>query len=643
MSIRAYSSSLTHTHLPMLVGLLFSASAALALQSSPPLDPTASEVHWRQVGSMSHPGIPCPAPSAGWKAPIQLDAGGERFCIYESSGTVSSTDVTALRTTTGLPELEPDRMAVRPSGAIINALRSEQSERFLEQAGDVWLPPPPPFAGGQAHLGLLDTQPTSDPGVMLGAADNSPHGRTLRRFAQFLLCKTQPCPVQSHARLSLPHTDFHPTDPELSPRDEVQGGLFGTISELGEQLVAEVAAWTAGAPPGDRLVLNLSVAWDGALFGGLETDAGGAPNPADMPVDVRLVYRALEDAADAGILVIAAAGNRVDHRQAQGALLPAAWERAASPSASGAYRPLVYAVGGVDSLGRELALSQPLSRPPRVAYADHALLENDGAGPTALLTGSSVAALVVSVAAAAAWSYDLSLSPGQLMDFLYLSGDSLAEPVELCLPDVDSEPCASQRPGVRRLSICRAVEAVCSAAGECPAPFDLGSPSPCTPWAPSPPDLSALEEAAFEPDGSATYGSFLIGDPGAPCIAPSLTATAALPNPDPCPSRQYNGLGATPWVRPQPGSNPCPNCPILDHSLHVEISDDFEGTLSSPSLLACGTSITLPMPPLAAAGTFRVDDLPPLGDCTEGLLTFVTTDDDGESSTSTVSSVRISP
>ena len=642
MWFRASSSVPTAIHVLLLTTSLgVTAAPALSLTSSPLLDPEASKVHWRQIGWIPHPGIPCPAPSAGWASPMQIDAGDERFCIYEFSGVVTPADVIALQAATGLPELAPDRMAVRPSGVIDNALRAEQSDRFLEQVGDVWLPAP--LSAGQVHLGLLDTQPTSDPGVILGASDTSPHGRTLRRFAQFLLCKTQPCPVQSHARLSLPHTGFHPTDPELSPRDELQGGLFGTISELGEQLVAEVEKWTTAAPPGDRLVLNLSVAWDGSLFGGLETDPSSAPDPLAMPVDVRLVYRALEDAADAGILVIAAAGNRVDHRQAPGALLPAAWEQAASPSGFATYRPLVYAVGGVDSLGQTLSLSQPLSRPPRLAYADHAVLQNDGAGPTALLTGSSVAALVVSVSAAAAWSYDPSLGPHQLMDLLYLSGDSLPEPVELCLPDADTEPCASERSEVRRLSICRAVEAVCSAAGDCPSPFDIGSPSPCTPWAPSPPDLSALEEAAFVPDGSATYGSFLVSDPGDPCTAPSLAAAAAPANPDPCPSRQYNGLGATPWVRPQPGSNPCPNCPILDNKLHIEVSDDFEGTLSSPSLEACGTSITLPVPPLEAAGTFRVDDLPPLGDCAEGLLTFVATDGDGEEPTSTISSVRISP
>ena len=342
--------------------------------------------------------------------------------------------------------------------------------------------------------------------------------------------------------------------------------------------------------------------------------------------------------------------NRADHRQAPGALLPAAWERAFAPSAglsSSPYRPLVYAVSGVDDHGQTLANAQPQSQAPMAAYGDHAALADDGSGTaTAHLTGSSVAAVVVSAAAAAAWSYAPWLDAAEVMDEVYRSGDlTTASPPDLCLPDPEAEPCATARPTVRRISVCKAVDRVCSFTEGCPPPFDTTSPSPCPPWPTAAVDLGEVDLSPFVPAAVSTLSDLALISPISPlCTLTSFFDSAGAPPADPCPSWQLNGAAAAPWVHPQPGSTPCPNCPLIHGVLSIAVDDSIDGILREPALIACGVSLSLPVPDLGTdlPTTHQVEGIEPPPGCTSGLLAFTHLDPEGEIS-STVSPIRITP
>ena len=200
------------------------------------------------------------------------------------------------------------------------------SERFFSQVGK----PRAPLTINDrlgVRLAFLDTQPNGI-GVpkQLG---RSQHGYTLAHIARHLVCSPETsdhCAAQITTRLALPIVKFDAKSQKLTERDTKRGGRLGTQSDLAEAIRLEVDAWRrdrqrVSAP--QRLVLNLSLAWDGELFGGLDEKL-----VAEMKAGTQAVYRALEYAAGFDVLVVAAAGNRKDcPQETVGPLLPAAWER----------------------------------------------------------------------------------------------------------------------------------------------------------------------------------------------------------------------------------------------------------------------------------------------------------------------------
>src|SRR6185295_8822360 len=157
-----------------------------------------------------------------------------------------------------------------------------------------------------------------------------------------------------------------------------------------------------------RIVMNLSVGWP-AAFGGSEAVID------DMPAPVQAALAVLEFASCRGAIVVAAAGNRSWGPDGDtGPLYPAGWEvrpapglqacidRGAQPrpadfppATSTVYRPLLYAVGGVQANNRVLANSRPASEPRLTAFADHAVVDDTTGAPTAVLSGTSVSTLLV--------------------------------------------------------------------------------------------------------------------------------------------------------------------------------------------------------------------------------------------------------
>ena len=182
---------------------------------------------------------------------------------------------------------------------------------------------------------------------------------------------------------------------EDSPDDpgDDAGGHQGRIGDLAAAILAEIERWQA-TDPKSKLVLNLSVGWDGEY---IDPDK---KKEADLEASSRAVYDALRLASHLDVLVIASSGNRSGGVHSQSSLLPAAWESSPPtwlPCPLG--KKVVYAVGGVDWQGLPLPNTRPAGLPWRVAYGDHAVARtpSDGAvESTKMYTGTSVSAAVVS-------------------------------------------------------------------------------------------------------------------------------------------------------------------------------------------------------------------------------------------------------
>ena len=204
-----------------------------------------------------------------------------------------------------------------------------------------------------------------------------------------------------------------------------------------------------------HLILNLSLGWDGEGLGDLK-----AREPS-----VRLVQGALRLAAQKGVLVIAAAGNRRGGSPGSRLpILPAAWELRRPSSLAVRLVPQAGLRGGRSGLAGVAAVQCPPRRlPRRVAYGDHAVAEVGGR-PTRIYTGSSVSTAVVSAVAAVVWHLRPDLTPDQVMKLIDHSGRVLPAradfyPWRHILPP----------PRIQRVSLCAAVTRACGpGVGPCP-------------------------------------------------------------------------------------------------------------------------------------------------------------------------------
>jgi hypothetical protein len=604
----------------MLFGLLMAGRATLALAGpaipvSPPYDPDLARPHWRFVGLMppeSGDACPEPRPSGGWTTaglfPGATDAWLKRFCLYEHAGVSPAPPHVG-----GLQRLDPDAMALAPmGGALRDALWPSLRDHFLQQAGHAELPA---VAGAElVRLAVVDTAATRETG---GEADpgTSPHGYTLLNMAKELTCDAAgACRAQVSSRLALAWMCFD-RNQQAGCRNLAEGGIVGSIAEVAAAIYTETEAWRATTTR--RLVLNLSIGWPG-VFGGSE------PVIDQMPAPVAASLAALEYASCRGAIVVAAAGNRSWGPQGDaGPLYPAGWEARTAPSfvacqdrgaqprpadfpgASGIYRPLVHAVGGVDAGGRPLANSRPGGEPRLVAFADHAVVEDALGAPTAVFAGSSVATLVASAAAATVAYYRPDLRPDQVMDMVYTSGADLGRVPAFCL---GGAPCPVTTLHARRASLCAAAAEACTKPGSCPAlPECLDAAAL---------DLSGVDLRPFvetaQPADLGTLGTRF--PTSATCRGERLLHGKPVPR-DPCPHWQYYGGWPYRAADPQPGSDPCPNCTemLVDGLaggtgvLYVEIDDQFQGELTDATLKCGAETWSLGLGPLRAGDTAVVE------------------------------------
>lgn len=638
---------------------LTAAKSNWAIPVDPPLDVNGAALTWRWIGIKSDPkSALCPKPTSvipGTWSTSHLFSNGpsslRRYCMYEGGGPDSAAaELKALVTSGKLIQVAPDSMAVAGAGALNDAIWGRLHDHFLDQAGDVALPLPT-GSGRVPRLALLDTAATRVTNLE-EYRGNSHHGFTLINMAKDLLCDASGtgCLATVAARLALAYEAFDSKSQDLSVRNEPEGGIFGTIAELARAIREEVHLWES-APAKRHLILNLSVAWE-ERFGGTESAVG------KMPPSVRAVYDALVDASCRGVLVVAAAGNVGGGPDREvGPLLPAAWERIAAPgygqckrvlgadpgsslfpsSGETPYRPLIYAVGGVGSTGVPLANARQQGEPRQVAYGDHAVVaapsSSGPVGPTGILTGTSVSALVTSAAAAAVWAYRDELRSDEVMELIYSAGDGLDRGADFCLGGSRETPCSDSETLVRRASVCASVESACSS-GAC------GSTSfSCDGWPADIADLNGVDLDPFQNTSPmttdlSTYATTFT--PIAECQGETLTTDGTTPT-DPCPHHQYYSMHVERWTSPQPECEACSSCYIEFHSpgnLFIEINDDFVGQLTNPTLKIGEDlyNLTLGSPFLEAGDTAVISNVPmPASDETPVLLSFTL---DGDQSTS---------
>ncbi|MFK8031404.1 MAG: hypothetical protein AB8G18_14300 [Gammaproteobacteria bacterium] len=572
---------------------------------SPPTDaclqPNSADTAWRYVGQTA--GQPCPDDIPGWtsqrlfdNAEIPFQTGLSNYCVFESNVTNPNSAPLTNRLCSVDPGFDQCLTQLNRDSASLAPMASDSAnlmwegfrEFFLEQIGSFGALPVGPQ---NVRLSILDSEPTGFNQDRNGSGVSS-HGFTLLNIVRDSICPTiGPCPVQLRSQLALPmqrcgsNTGFC-IDPS-------QGGYAGTIGQLATAIYTEVENWRAASV--NKLVINLSLGWDSFY---------GDDDPINSSrVSVQAVYRALNYASCRGALVIAAAGNRVTGPTAMtGPILPGGWEDVTAPDAvmcnnlfgftpdpltiAGSYRPLIYAVSSVDETGAA-AETRPGGEPRLTAFGDHAVAPvNEGATPfpTQILTGSSVGSVVVASAAAAAWTIANNASPHQIMQELYSSGVDLGRSAAFC--NTTQSECTDE---VRRISICGAVDKVCTSltAGPCPD-FNCALPDDVRPG------VSEVELVSlFAGASTVALDMFTSQEAFDDCRTGYVLNYEPGTNIDnPCPQSQYFGLQATPWTDGQPEGQFCPTCTDVYHSpgkLYLEIDSGLEGTLKDITLI-CGVN-----------------------------------------------------
>ncbi len=568
----------------------------------------------RWIGHLDQSGA-CPLPTSNAWTPQKLFAGAgatipaglDRYCLYElnHAGLPTAGDLGTLPgygAKTAAQWLDADCMVVSALGdtaTVVSAITPELDQSF---ANALEAPTSMPFSDGPAvRVAIVDSWP--DPALV----GNLDHGFGMAGIVQRLACGPGAGP--SCFAKPVPHLALNLLAPGV--RDNVDGGFFGFQGRLAWSIVEAVQAWQSAAP-NDRLVMNLSVGWDAQC----NLNAAGAVSQV-----VNATREALEYAACEGALVIAAAGNAdTGPSAATGPMYPAAWNEIPAPSCAGpATRPLVYAVAGVDGLDRPLANARPGGRAVLNAPAFQVPGVMSAGGVTVIagpFTGSSVAAAATSAVAAAVWHQDGSLTVQEVMQIVRTSAVTGPAPANFCFLGA---PCAP----IRRVSLCRALEAASGTALSCPRHGWGAGLNPI--WSPG--------DAALVGSLSASTPLFdgrglTVPSTPAGCSTPlfSLGSTTRIPAfpvvYNPCPSDTLCNEVVAPAVCPQPGNDPCPACRYVlrtyDSILEMSISERLSGLVFPQVLsLSDGLGVVVERYDLAratdATGAYLADGMVPGG------------------------------
>ncbi|WP_428263786.1 S8/S53 family peptidase [Haliangium sp.] len=449
--------------------------------------------------------------------PPSVEGERARYCVYEwSSPADAAPDLAPLEALRGSGlELDRDGHAMAPTAAGASNIITRMVWKRLRSAvhrhvDRVERLPGPAQGPDRIRVAVIDASP---PGAGEERRDGVPndgrlgHGMAVGMVAREFGCPLPlepeaPCVAQVVNYLGLPVVKGRKLDLE-------HGGYSGHLSHLAISINSAVSDWVyhlENAAPEERhnrLIINLSVGWDPDFGGAVET------SPRELRPAIRAVYKALTRAACRGALVIVAAGNAPGGPDPSGGpMYPAGWETEFAPdraqceqyvaqansdgrrrysewlareasrgrrvfAPTGVYRPLVHAVGAVRADDRPIVLTRAGGRPRLAAVGAHVVAPtwthggqqapDEDSGPTEVLTGTSMAAAVVSGVAASVWAYRPELSPAEVMDIVYSSGVALNRGAEFYLAG------SGAAPRIRRVSQCRALAKACAKGdGHCP-------------------------------------------------------------------------------------------------------------------------------------------------------------------------------
>jgi hypothetical protein len=479
--------------------------------------------------------------------------GLDRYCVYTSQGHGREFQKPA-----GLVQADPDRMALIASAPddtpLADQVRGPLADQFLNQVGSVQLAS---AYNPTVRIVVLDSYPTGEgvPTQFYGLG--SLHGYGMAHLANKIVCGTaDSCPIQIATRLALRYDGYNP-DP-FSPDNPGSdfGGHQGRIGDLATEIPAEILHLTNMALPHPKLILNLSIGWDG------EYHEDDLVKQGKLDTWTQAVYAELKAAHDAGVLIIAAAGNRFGGEDSHGPLLPAAWEAQCPDSGCG--EKIVYAVGGVDWQGLPLPNARPAGLPELVAYADHAVVDGDADSGvnTRIYTGSSVAAVVASSIAAVTWHLRLGWTPAQVMQ-------QMADHPNPISGTPTFYPSWKSQPSLKRLSLRQTVNSLCSTTQPCPGvTLQFQGPSPA--------DLSAITtQLNADPDESSSESFPNCNEPNT-----VYRSSGALPIPG-CPIETLPDMSTPGMIQSQPEEIPCPPCNIAP--VHAGLSQRQFASLLPPA------------------------------------------------------------
>ncbi|MEO1481323.1 MAG: hypothetical protein AAFU77_04405 [Myxococcota bacterium] len=553
-----------------------------SLVVEPPLTTAVVETSWRFIGTKVLSDDECPKPASGHfevrqlfgdssTAPNDLPPALRRYCLYETKlGSIKDTtappELTALLGPLTLEVVEPDIAAVGAHASLRDINNPRLRKEFDEHTGRVHMFPA--VSQSTPTLVLADTLMTQDAN---GDHDmdrgNSWHGFGLWQMARQLLCNDHGCLGFGRSELAMPYRNTS-SGVVVDP----MGGAFGTISGLSEVVYRSVQE------SGERLVLNLSLAWD-PRYG-----QGTFVHPSVASAKDALAYARCQ-----GAVIIAASGNSVGGSASSGPLLPAAWSELEAPNEvecateyEGSVfpsvlpsvfngRPLVFSVSGVDGRGQDLANAQRLSRAPIVAHGDR------GVGDDRLdaMTGSSVSCLVVSSIATILLALEPDLSAEDVMGLAYGSGSPVGY--------ADYEYVSSVPMESRRVTVCDTLAHYCDAFGNCDEKPE------CSVWKRNLPEEPAQEMdklfAGKVIDAPNTLPPTQLADCGARILHaddPSILSST------PCPDLQFYNQLAMPWTDPQPNEPRCPNC--FASGIRSRLFLESATPLSSSSILGLTVS-----------------------------------------------------
>lgn len=229
--------------------------------------------------------------------------GLDRLCIYSPQVLRPDGRPPAFRPPSGLAGAERGRMAVAPAAAPLGlgelgmTARQILARHLMQQAGkrsggkELFPVTGPPGV----RLVFLDTQQDGE-GVPASPGPSA-HGFSLAHLAHQLVCREPrrpklDCAAQIATRLALGHTELG-DHPPADPIAAGAGGNLGLVDELAAAIVREVWDWRQSGSK-QKLILNLSVGWDGERFEDLDRRRASKLDPS-----VRAVYSAASRATAA--------------------------------------------------------------------------------------------------------------------------------------------------------------------------------------------------------------------------------------------------------------------------------------------------------------------------------------------------------